>query len=914
MNFPLYVILLMKVLSPAYSEVEVFPLLPSIKTGLPITPEDGSQGLPIIPKEIVNGSEGIPATQRNDTNGFQGLPITPKENVNGSEGLPFIIPEVPLGLPITPKQSQSQQYQINPGTAWTLNSPYYPTFFQNNVAVNQAMTLVTSPGYILRLTCQDYNIPCTGNDFFLFDLGDGTWYYLPCGSGQSSVSVKTSGNTLKVWRYFYTSTSKKYQCRIDTEVKSTSGSGQGTSIESCDCMLPGTNRIVGGNSVVPNSLPYQALINVDDGTYRQECGGTVIERHWILTAAHCVTGTNLKIKATLGEHDVTQASSTRKVYDVEKVFIHENYQYTSTSIKNDIALLKLTQPIDYTKGIRAACLPKRNLGNLTGKSGRVSGWGTTSFGGPSPKVLQQTYIPIVDNTVCSQPNVYGNRFSTIDICAFVNGKDACQGDSGGPMALEDGGKTYVVGVTSYGSGCGIYPGVYTRCEGTKGIPGWLTTLEFQRLDQNHQKALLFLMATEMYSSPLNGHLVQGHHMSGHTGVGNETGPFPISFPPRQGALPEISTGAGRGQLFGKRGGGKGGGAARKQIKPHKEGVRFLSIMSMNARLCVQQSSLLGFLSRDVFLDIRDVKMFTSCMEEQGLCPPKTPVSLLHEVCSRENWVPNYEMLDILGAVHEPVYKFQLTVKDYVEIGEGTSMKKAKHQAARAMLVNLLGSDEEVTRALNATDLGTHVDEDVPGNPIGSLQELCMGHHWPPPRYDTIAEQGIGTSKKLAKRRAAHQMLMVLKDTGMDVEKLGILKEEHPSNVQSPISTATDSATVGVNHLTDSFQTLKLAKIPTLTPESANHVTTFLRSVPMPSTLVAQNYVSFLHELAIKSGFEVKYIILDECTIDDRFQCVLEIGVLPLMVSMGTGTDTTEAKEQAAKAALHYLHYCTAKKT
>ena len=76
--------------------------------------------------------------------------------------------------------------------------------------------------------------------------------------------------------------------------------------------------------------------------------------------------------------------------------------------------------------IRAACLPKRNLGNLTGKSGRVSGWGTTSFGGPSSNVLQQTSIPIVDNSVCSQPSVYGNRFSTIDICAFSNGKDACQ--------------------------------------------------------------------------------------------------------------------------------------------------------------------------------------------------------------------------------------------------------------------------------------------------------------------------------------------------------------------------------------------------------------------------------------------------------------------------------------------------------
>lgn len=46
-------------------------------------------------------------------------------------------------------------------------------------------------------------------------------------------------------------------------------------------------------------------------------------------------------------------------------------------------------------------------------------------------------------------------------------------------------------------------------------------------------------------------------------------------------------------------------------------------------------------------------------------PSKTPVSVLQELLSRRGTTPTYELLQIEGAIHEPTFRFRVTVADVV---------------------------------------------------------------------------------------------------------------------------------------------------------------------------------------------------------------------------------------------------------
>ncbi|KAL1137855.1 hypothetical protein AAG570_009551 [Ranatra chinensis] len=80
------------------------------------------------------------------------------------------------------------------------------------------------------------------------------------------------------------------------------------------------------------------------------------------------------------------------------------------------------------------------------------------------------------------------------------------------------------------------------------------------------------------------------------------------------------------------------------------------------------------------------------IEMQSL-PSKTPVSVLQELLSRRGTTPKYELVQVEGAIHEPTFRYRVTVAEAVALGTGRSKKEAKHAAAKAVLDRLIGNGD-----------------------------------------------------------------------------------------------------------------------------------------------------------------------------------------------------------------------------
>lgn len=152
---------------------------------------------------------------------------------------------------------------------------------------------------------------------------------------------------------------------------------------------------------------------------------------------------------------------------VDKYVTHENY--TKETSDNDIAMLHLAEPVMYNKYVLPICLPTRDLAEqeLT-RNGRqmvVTGWGSTSdVNNNYSTFLSYIEIPMVPRNECAQ----AMRFAISDnmLCAGSLGdkKDSCSGDSGGPMITKYKDTWFLVGLVSWGEGCGRKEkfGVYTK--------------------------------------------------------------------------------------------------------------------------------------------------------------------------------------------------------------------------------------------------------------------------------------------------------------------------------------------------------------------------------------------------------------------------------------------------------------------
>ncbi|KAM4531816.1 tryptase-2-like [Odontesthes bonariensis] len=228
------------------------------------------------------------------------------------------------------------------------------------------------------------------------------------------------------------------------------------------------SSIIRGENAERGTWPWMVHLNIttENGLKKWRCGGSLLNKEWVLTAAHCwdkkLQPNERRSGAWAGSHELQKASVD--YMSITHVIRHPEYRALSSRYENDIALIKLKRKAKTSPLVAAVSLPSADATFDSSSECWITGWGQIGKDVPlpDPEVLQQLKIPILSQQSCNA--MYG-KLPSNSLCAGyrAGGKGACKGDDGGPLVCRTAKGFVQVGILSSG-GCGLpsSPGLYTQ--------------------------------------------------------------------------------------------------------------------------------------------------------------------------------------------------------------------------------------------------------------------------------------------------------------------------------------------------------------------------------------------------------------------------------------------------------------------
>ncbi|XP_050073008.1 chymotrypsin-2-like [Anopheles maculipalpis] len=211
------------------------------------------------------------------------------------------------------------------------------------------------------------------------------------------------------------------------------------------------NRVVGGEVAKNGSAPYQ--VSLQAAGYGHNCGGSLLNDRWVLTAAHCLVGYEPRnMDVLVGTNSLTEGGTLLKV---DKFFLHN---YTSPEFNNDIALMRLEKPVQFSELVQSIAYSAKVV--PVNATVRLTGWGRTSANGPVPTLLQSLNVVTLSNEDCKAKSLFPEHVDVGHLYTMTKtGEGACNGDSGGPLVYAG----ELVGVVNFGVPCALgYPDGFAR--------------------------------------------------------------------------------------------------------------------------------------------------------------------------------------------------------------------------------------------------------------------------------------------------------------------------------------------------------------------------------------------------------------------------------------------------------------------
>ncbi|KFQ02222.1 Transmembrane protease serine 2, partial [Leptosomus discolor] len=266
-------------------------------------------------------------------------------------------------------------------------------------------------------------------------------------SFKSYVKLNTSAGNIDLYKKLYTSDS----C----------ASGNVVSLRCIECGLATKsvnimNRIVGGSGAVLGQWPWQVSLHAQD---THLCGGSIKPSNLSFFCRRFADPYNWRVYAGILNQD---EMVPRNGYKVQQIISHPDYD-TETK-DNDVALMKLETPLSFTDTVRPVCLPNPGMMFQPNQQCWISGWGAEYQGGKTSNNLNYVTVPLIERSRCNSVYIYNGMILPTMICAgyLGGGFDSCQGDSGGPLVTNENSVWWLVGDTSWGTGCASpnRPGVY----------------------------------------------------------------------------------------------------------------------------------------------------------------------------------------------------------------------------------------------------------------------------------------------------------------------------------------------------------------------------------------------------------------------------------------------------------------------